>query len=116
MSASKVMASVAWDKDGILLVDYLKKGATITASYYTPLLDKTEAGACLQMAGQAVTRSVVFQDNAFSHTAVITQQKLADLHFEVLKHPAYSPDLAASNYHLFLNLKKTSDGNEICAH
>jgi hypothetical protein len=32
-SASKVMASVFWDKDGIPLVDYLKKDATITASY-----------------------------------------------------------------------------------
>jgi hypothetical protein len=31
---------------------------------------------------------------------------LADLHFEVLKHPAYSPDLAPSAYHLFPNLKK----------
>jgi len=38
-SASKVMASVFWDKDGILLV-YFKEGATITAGYYTSLLDK----------------------------------------------------------------------------
>jgi hypothetical protein len=36
------MASVFWDKDGILLVDYLKKGATVTASYYTSLLDKVK--------------------------------------------------------------------------
>jgi histone-lysine N-methyltransferase SETMAR len=31
---------------------------------------------------------------------------LADLHFEVLKNPAYSPDLAPSNYCLFPNVKK----------
>jgi hypothetical protein len=30
-SSSKVLASVFWDKDEILLVDYLEKGATITA-------------------------------------------------------------------------------------
>jgi len=36
------MASVFWDKDGILLVDYFKEGATITASYYTSLLDKAK--------------------------------------------------------------------------
>jgi hypothetical protein len=30
-SASNVMVSVFWDKDGILVVDYLEKGATITA-------------------------------------------------------------------------------------
>jgi hypothetical protein len=32
-------------------------------------------------------------------------QKLADVHFEVLKHPAYSSDLAPSDYCLFPNLK-----------
>jgi histone-lysine N-methyltransferase SETMAR len=31
---------------------------------------------------------------------------LADLHFEVLKNPAYSPDLAASDYHHLPNLQK----------
>jgi hypothetical protein len=31
-SSSMVLASVFWDKNGILLVDYLEKGATITAS------------------------------------------------------------------------------------
>jgi hypothetical protein len=44
------------------------------------------------------------QDNAAPHKAAITHQKLADLHFAVLKHPAYSPDLAPSDYYLFLNL------------
>jgi hypothetical protein len=36
----------------------------------------------------------------------ITHQKLADLHSEVLKHSAYSPDLALSDYYFFPNLKK----------
>jgi hypothetical protein len=35
-----VFASVFWDKDGILVVDYLAKGATIAAEYYVTLLDK----------------------------------------------------------------------------
>lgn len=39
-SASKVMASVLWDKDRLLLVDYFEKSATITASYYTLPLPK----------------------------------------------------------------------------
>jgi hypothetical protein len=33
-------------------------------------------------------------------------QKLEDLHFEVLKYPAYSPDLAPSDYCHFPNLKQ----------
>jgi hypothetical protein len=39
-ASSKVLASVFWDKNGILLVDYLEKGANITVKYYVALLDK----------------------------------------------------------------------------
>jgi hypothetical protein len=31
-SSRKVFISVFWDRDGILLIDYLEKGATITQS------------------------------------------------------------------------------------
>jgi hypothetical protein len=54
-----MMASVFWDKDVILLVDYLEKGATITASLLHISLGRSEAGIGLQIAGEAVTRSVV---------------------------------------------------------
>ena len=37
-SAGKVLASIFWDKDGILLIDYLPKGQTINAEYYSSLL------------------------------------------------------------------------------
>jgi hypothetical protein len=36
-------------------------------------------------------------DNAAPHKVAIMHQELADLHFEVLKHPAYLPDLAPSD-------------------
>jgi hypothetical protein len=39
-SSSKVLASVFWDKDEILLADYLEKGAIIMAEYYIALLNK----------------------------------------------------------------------------
>jgi hypothetical protein len=44
------------------------------------------------------------QDNTAPHKAAITHQKLANFHFKVLKHPAYSPDFAPSDYYLFPNL------------
>jgi hypothetical protein len=33
-SAGKVLISIFWDQDGILLIDYLPKGQTINADYY----------------------------------------------------------------------------------
>jgi len=37
-SAGKVLTSIFWDQDRILLTDYLPKGQTIDAEYYSSLL------------------------------------------------------------------------------
>ncbi|GFV36514.1 putative DD34D transposase [Trichonephila clavipes] len=51
-------------------------------------------------------RGIVFhQDNAWPHASVVTHQNLWKLGWEVLMHPPYSPDLAPSDYHLFLALE-----------
>jgi len=41
-SAGKVMASVFWDAEGILFIDYLEKGKTITGEYYSNLLTRLD--------------------------------------------------------------------------
>src|SRR5436190_5083057 len=43
LSAGKVMATVFWDSHGIVLIDYLEKGKTITGTYYASLLNKLKA-------------------------------------------------------------------------
>jgi histone-lysine N-methyltransferase SETMAR len=40
--AGKVMASVFWDAEGNLFIDYLEKGKTITGEYYSNLLTKLD--------------------------------------------------------------------------
>jgi hypothetical protein len=84
------MASGFWDKDGILLAEYLKKGATMTASYNTSHLDKVKQTLDSKRQGNP-SKGVLLL------TSPVTQQKLADLHCEVLKHIASSPDLAPSD-------------------
>jgi hypothetical protein len=37
-STGKVLASIFWDQDGILLIDYIPKGQTINADCYLSLL------------------------------------------------------------------------------
>jgi len=37
-SGGKILASFFWDQDGNLLIDYLPKGQTINAEYYSSLL------------------------------------------------------------------------------
>jgi hypothetical protein len=41
-SAGTVMASVFWDDEGNLFIDYLEKGKTITREYYSNLLTRLD--------------------------------------------------------------------------
>jgi histone-lysine N-methyltransferase SETMAR len=41
-SAGKVMTSVFWDAEGILFIDYLEKGKTITGKYYSNVLTRLD--------------------------------------------------------------------------
>jgi histone-lysine N-methyltransferase SETMAR len=53
-----------------------------------------------------VTEGVLFlHDSAPAHWALTAQKKLAYRIFHCLDHPACSPDLAPSDYHVFPGLK-----------
>jgi len=47
---------------------------------------------------------IFLHDNVPSHTSIMVQNYLETLNWEVLSHPAYSPDLASSDYHLFSSM------------
>uniref|UniRef100_A0A0N5CA24 DDE_3 domain-containing protein n=1 Tax=Strongyloides papillosus TaxID=174720 RepID=A0A0N5CA24_STREA len=44
---------------------------------------------------------ILLHDNAKPHVSKTTVQKLKELECETLAHPAYSPDLSPTDYHLF---------------
>jgi len=106
-SAGKVLASIFWDQDGIL-IDYLPKGQSINAEYYSSLLMQLKDILKEKRCGK-FTKGVLFlQDNAPAHLALSTQKKLAYLGFHCLDHPPFSADLAPSDYHLFPGLRKNN--------
>jgi len=86
-SAGKVLASILWDQDGILLINYLPKGQTIKVEYYSSLLMQMK-DILKEKRRRKVTKVVLFlHDNA-----PCNQKKLAYLGFQCLGHPPYSPD------------------------
>jgi len=105
-SAGEVVASIFWDQDGILLIDYLPKGQTINAEYCSSLLVQFKDILKEKLRGNFTKRVLILYDNAPAHRALATQKKLAYLGFQCVDHPPYSPDLAPSDYHLFPGLKK----------
>jgi histone-lysine N-methyltransferase SETMAR len=50
-------------------------------------------------------KKIIYQDNAPTHKSVLAMGKLRDLHYELLEHQPYSPDLAPFDFYLFPKLK-----------
>ena len=55
---------------------------------------------------------ILHHDNARPHAALGTRQKIAEVGWEILLHPPYSPDIASSNYYLFLSLQNFLTGKK----
>jgi len=92
------------DQD-ILLIDYLPKGQTINAEYYSSRL--VQLKDILKEKRREISKVVLFlHDNAPAHRALATQKKLDYLGFQYLDHLPDSPDLAPLDYHLFPGMKK----------
>ena len=89
LSAGKVMATVFWDSQGIILIDYLEKGRSITGAYYTALLDRLKQELIEKRPRLARKKVLFHQDNAPAHTAAVTMAKLHELGFQLVPHPPY---------------------------
>ena len=56
-------------------------------------------------------KGVVFQQgNARPHVSLATRTRLHELDWDLLSHPLYSPDIARSDYYLFLSLQYSLQG------
>ena len=85
-SSGRVLASIFCDQDGILLIDYLPKGQTINAEYYSSLVVQMK-DILKEKRRRNVTKGVLFwHDNVPAHRALATQKKLASLGFQYLDH------------------------------
>ncbi|GFO05098.1 histone-lysine N-methyltransferase SETMAR [Plakobranchus ocellatus] len=109
-STAKVVATVFWDAKGVILLDILPQGQCINAARYCSTLDRLKEAIHRKRPG-LLKRGVVLQhDNATPHSANLTQQWLQRYGWEILPHPAHSPDLAPSDFHLFGPLKRHLGG------
>jgi len=90
----------------IIYYELLKPGETVnTHRYHQQLIKLHRALREKRLHYQKRHDKLIFlHDNAPSHTSIIVQNYLETLNWEVLPHPAYSPDLAPSDYHLFSSM------------
>ncbi|GFO17235.1 histone-lysine N-methyltransferase SETMAR [Plakobranchus ocellatus] len=97
-SARKVLFPVFWYMEGVVHIEFLERGCTVNFERYISTL------RALKLRLRRVRRdkdSILQHDNARPHTSRQTQDALRQLDLTTLSHPAYSPDLAPSDYYLF---------------
>ena len=107
-SAGKVMVNVFWDSVGVILVDFMSKGATINSSelHYNDTLKKLKARIRRVQAALKMSKVLLQYDNARLHTSFKTREAISFFGWTTISHPSYLPDLAPSDFHLFGPLKE----------
>ncbi len=91
---------------GVIYFEFLDVNQTITADVYSQQLQRLHE-VLLEKRPNLVNQKdvILLHDNATPHVAKMTQQTIKQFGWEVLAHPPWSPDLAPSDYHLFLSLR-----------
>ena len=109
-SASKIMATVLWNVERLLLVDFLPKGKTVNSEAYIETLKKLRAR--IRRARPQLKMKKVFlqHDNARPHTTIKTREVITSFGSRTVSHPPYSSDLAPSDYHLCGAMKEELRG------
>jgi len=109
-SAGKVMLTVFWDCQGVLLTEFQQCDHTVTSASYCTILTKLRDDISRKRTGLLTKGVLLLHDNVRPHSANQTTATLRSFNWEVLQHPPYSLDLAPSDFHLFGPLKHHLSG------
>lgn len=101
--SKKALLCVWWNFEGVIHFELIPNSVAIDADLYCAQLDRMLAKLQLKYPSMVNRKRVLLQqDNAKPHTAKKTIEKIKNMEsVQLLPHPAYSPDLAPSDYHLF---------------
>ena len=104
--AGKVMVTVFWDSVGVILVDFMPKGAIINSDVYIDTLKKLKA-RIQKLPVLEMSKVLLQHDNARPHIILKTSEVIGSFAWTRILHPLYLSDVAPSDFHLFEPLKET---------
>lgn len=112
---NKVQLCVWWSVRGVLHWELRPRGETVNSAVYCRQLEDVNQSLRHGPLKEKHCYKKVYlflHDNATPHTAKVTTAKTKELNLIVLPHPADSPDLAPTDYHLNLSLKNFLRGKQ----
>ena len=86
-SAGKVMITIFWDTDGVILVDMMARGETIISDAYIKTLQKLKQRHLRVRPKRNPGDMIIQHDNAHPRTSLRTQETIAKFGWTVLAHP-----------------------------
>jgi len=89
----KIMCTIFWDAEGILLIDFMPQKVTITGVFYADLLHKLVLAIKEKRRGKLTKTPLFLHDNAPAHRSHVGQAAILEYGFEEMHQPPYSPDL-----------------------
>jgi len=110
ISTRKIMCTVFWDRQGVLLVEFLPQGTTINSAVYCETMKKLRHA--IQNKRRGMLSAIILCFTKTLGRTLLLRLKTSSPHLGGKKWttPPYSPDLAPSDFHLFLHLKKFLGG------
>jgi len=101
------MLCIWWDMQGVVYYELFRPNESITGDRYQLQLNRLNEALLEKRPAVASNRRKVMllHDNARPHVAKSVKETLMQFEWEVLPHPAYSPDLAPSDYYLFRSMQ-----------
>ena len=104
------MATVFWDRKGVLFVNFMATGTIRNTDRYCETLKKLRRAIQNRRKGMLSKGVSILHDNARPRTARQTITLLQQFGWDIITHPPYSPELAPSDTHLFPKLKEYLSG------
>jgi len=90
-STRKIMCTTFWDRQGVLLVEFLPQGTTINSAVYCEMLKKLRRAIQNKRRGMLSSTILFLQDNARLHSAAQTQDLITSFKWEQMDHPSVKP-------------------------
>jgi hypothetical protein len=99
------------DIRGIVHHEFVPTGQTVNQVYYLEVLKRLREKVRRKLPELFASNSwILHHDNVPANTALSVREFLATKQITLLEHPAYSPDLATSDFFLFRKIKEILKG------
>ena len=112
-SISTKVPLVFYDGQGVIHIDYLNPGETVTTARYITALSNLRQALRHRRRGKLTCGILFHHDNAPAHRSRECVSALSQHGFKILHRPPYSPDLSPFDFHLFPQIKRQLKGRQL---